>query len=116
MSKRKRRPNVAHAYLGGHERERAKRVAFAFGPVAPSLLSALSSAVAVDPKVTQGQGRIIGDGAAETEKHFVSYEGRVARSLPPLFLSERPERVLFAEKIDIFHRAAADLWCASSRV
>ena len=34
MSKRKRRPNVAHAYLGGHERERAKRVAFAFGPAA----------------------------------------------------------------------------------
>ena len=85
MSKRKRRPNVAHAYLGGHERERAKRVAFAFGPAA--LISV----------VVGGGGRSQSDTRARKNHRrraqrpknilYISSEGRVTRSLPPLFSS-----------------------------
>ena len=97
----------AHAYLGGHERERAKRVAFAFGPAA--LISVLVG----------GGGRSQSDTRARKNHRRRRGRGRITfcikrrtrdplTSSPLLFLSARPERVLFAEKIDIFHRAAAD--------
>ena len=71
--------SLARTYLRGHTRKGAckKKVALFAAPLS-SLLSASSPAVAVDPKVTQGQGT-----STATEKHSVSNERRVTRLLPP---------------------------------